>query len=69
MQSGILCVAGLRPYDVDQGSENKLASWRAFIAALNLGTAELIRHCEERSDVAISKQLILHYEIAALRSQ
>ncbi len=30
---------------------------------------ELTRHCEERSDVAISNRLMPHYEIAALRSQ
>jgi len=29
----------------------------------------MCRHCEERSDEAISKCLILNYEIAALRSQ
>jgi hypothetical protein len=28
----------------------------------------MCRHCEEQSDEAISKRLILNYEIAALRS-
>jgi hypothetical protein len=31
--------------------------------------ALMCRHCEEQSDEAISKRLILDYEIAALRSQ
>jgi len=30
---------------------------------------ELSRHCEERSDVEISNQLMPRHEIAALRSQ
>jgi len=31
--------------------------------------ALVCRHCEERSDEAISRRLTLNYEIAALRSQ
>jgi hypothetical protein len=39
------------------------------IAKIRLRKLWLIRHCEELSDEAISKRLIMNSEIAALRSQ